>query len=532
MTIADTIPRDGLHTSLMSHDETWERRQGWRQSKDLNPFNRAHALVFGRFRFVVHSRELTASGMPLPIGNRALDVLNVLMEARGELVTKDELLSRVWPTTTVEENNLQFQISTLRKALGADRDLIKTVSGRGYRFIAEVEVESREATLERRAVGLDRDDPPALSDGSAASNTLPASTSDIVGREPHLADVGAMVEANRLVTLVGAGGIGKTRLAIELARRLSPVFDGDVRVAELAPLADPALVPSAVGAALGLGAAPASAERIAATLRSRRMLLVLDNCEHVIEAAASLAEDLLHADAHLHVIATSREPLRADGEWVYRVPSLEVPPDNAGSLEEVLQYSAAKLFVDRIRAADPHSRFDGSAAAAALICRQLDGIPLAIELAAARAAALGVEELAARVSDRLSMLTDGRRTAPARHQTLRATLDWSYELLTEPERLVMRRLAVFGGDFTLDAATRVVGAGEVAAAEVMQNLASLVAKSLVAADVRGPTSRYRLLGTMRAYAMEKLAASGEFDAIVGRHDGVHPDPFDRAAHLA
>jgi len=361
---------------------------------------------------------------------------------------------------------------------------------------------------------------------------LPAPTSEIVGREPHMSDVAAMVQANRLVTLVGAGGIGKTRLAIELARRLSANFDGDVRIAELAPLADPALVPSAIAAAVGLRGAAATAEGIAAALGSKRMLLVLDNCEHVIEAAASLVEDLLHANARLQVIATSREPLRADGEWVYRVPPLDVPPEGADSLEEVLQYSAAKLFIERTRAADPYSRFDAPPAAAALICRQLDGIPLAIELAAARAAALGVEELAARVSNRLSLLTDGRRTAPARHQTLRATLDWSYELLTEPERVVMRRLAVFGGDFTLDAATRVAGDGDVADAAVMHNLASLVAKSLVTADVRGPTSRYRLLGTMRDYAMDKLAASGEIDAIASRRGAEETDRGGRLAPWA
>jgi predicted ATPase len=403
------------------------------------------------------------------------------------------------------------------------------VSGRGYRFIADIEVESRTAWLERRTVAPDRDDEQGGLGDEVISSNLPAATSEIVGREPHLTDVAAMVEANRLVTLVGAGGIGKTRLAIELAHRLSPAFDGGVRIAELAPLSDPALVPSAVGVALGLRDAPVSAAGIASALGSKRVLLVLDNCEHLIQAAASLAEALLHADARLHVIATSREPLRADGEWVYRVPPLEIPPEDASGLEEVAQYSAAKLFIERTRAADPLSRFEGSATAAALICRQLDGIPLAIELAAARAASLGVAELAARVSDRLSLLTDGRRTAPARHQTLRATLDWSYELLTETERTVMRRLAVFCGDFTLDAAARVVGGGDVADTEVVQNLVSLVAKSLVAADVRGPISRYRLLGSMRDYAMDKLTTSGEFEAITSRHSGLDPDAATRKA---
>jgi predicted ATPase len=260
------------------------------------------------------------------------------------------------------------------------------------------------------------------------------------------------------------------------------------------------------------------------------MLLVLDNCEHVIEAVASLAEDLLRANAHMQVVATSREPLRAEGEWFYRVPPLEIPPDDANDLEALQQYSAAKLFIERTRAADPHLEFNSrTAAAAAQICRRLDGIPLAIELAAARVAALGIEGLAARVNDRLSLLIEGRRTAPARHQTLRATLDWSYELLSEPERIVMRRLAVFCGEFTLEAATGVVGVGEIDPADVVGNLVSLVAKSLVAADVGGPISRYRLLETMRAYAMDKLTASGEYDAIASRHGGIHSDCFDRGA---
>jgi len=525
MTIANTIRRDGAPASWMSPDETWERRPGWRSSEEGAQFNRSHAFVFGRFRFVAHSRELTANGLPVTLGNRALEVLSVLIESGGELVTKDELLSRVWPTTTVEENNLQFQISSLRKALGPDRDAIKTVSGRGYRFVADIKVESRAASakaldddLDEHARTVVRLRPPS------SSNNLPAPTSDIVGREGDLATVATLVEANRLVTLVGAGGIGKTRLAIEIARRLSPTFDDGVWVTELAPLADPGLVLSTVACALGLGDAAASVERLVAALGSKRLLLVLDNCEHVIDAAATLAEALLHADGRLHVIATSREPLRADGEWVYRVPPLDAPPEGSDGPDEVLQYSATKLFIERVRAADPTATLDARvAAAAALICRRLDGIPLAIELAASRATSLGVESLAARVNDRLSLLTEGRRTAPPRHQTLRATLDWSYELLTESERTLMRRLAVFGGDFTLDAVTQVVDDEEAGSRDVVQNLASLVAKSLVAVDVAGPISHYRLLETMRAYALDRLTASGEFNATAGRYDAVHPD---------
>jgi predicted ATPase/DNA-binding winged helix-turn-helix (wHTH) protein len=480
------------------------------------------ALQFGRFRFVTHSRELSADGVPVAVGNRALEVLFVLIEARGELVTKDELLSRVWPTTIVEENNLQFQISTLRKALGEDRDFIRTVSGRGYRFVAEITTGARHEA-ENRAPS---EDDSSVADAPAAfrASNLPAPASDIVGRESHLSDVAALVTANRLVTFVGAGGIGKTRLAIELARRLGPTFDS-VWVVELGSVSDPAMAQSAVAAALGLEGGAITPARLSAFLGSRRLLLVLDNCEHVIDAAAGLAETLLHANASLQVIATSREPLRAEGEWVYRVPPLDVPPEGEDDLEAVLQHSAARLFLERTRAAAPAMLLGADVAAATTkICRRLDGIPLAIELAAARAVALGVEGLAARVDDRLGLLTEGRRTAPARHQTLRATLDWSYELLTEPERVVMRRLSAFSGEFTADAASRSAGFGAIDSPEVARSLASLVAKSLVAADVADRTPRYRLLETMRAYATEKLAESGELEAVLrhGAQDGGSP----------
>ena len=485
----------------------------------------ARALLFGRFRLVLHSRELLVDGAPVSIGNRAIDVLLALIDACGELVTKDELLSRVWPNTTVEENNLQFQISTLRKALGPDRDFIKTVCGRGYRFVAEITVERRAARPYDASNAADPSSAQVVQlVDLPAPGALPAPRSELVGRDAQLTDVAALVGANRLVTLVGAGGIGKTRLAVELARRLLANFEDGVRIAELGPLSDPALVLPTIAAALELSGAAASPERLAAALGPRRPLLVLDNCEHVVDAVAAITEVLLHANPSLQVIATSREPLRAEGEWVYRVPPLDVPPEGAEAPEDVLQHSAAKLFMARTSAAQPIALLDWRVGAAvASICRQLDGVPLAIELAAASAAALGVEGLASRLDDRLNLLTNGRRTAPTRHQTLRATLDWSYELLSEPERAVMRRLAVFADDFTMEAASAVAASGEVAAGDVVRCLAALVTKSLVASDVGGPVPHYRLLETMRAYAAERLAESGEFEAVAKRHATLHPD---------
>jgi predicted ATPase/DNA-binding winged helix-turn-helix (wHTH) protein len=469
---------------------------------------------FGRFRVDLHRRELLADGQSLSLGSRALDLLIVLLEARGKLVTKDELMSRVWPGTVVEENALQAQVSTIRKALGQDRDFIRTSARRGYRFVAEVTTPARQdetpsdpgATL----VGQFRESPPPTN--------LPASLSALVGREAQLSDVADLVAAHRLVTLGGAGGIGKTRLSVELGRRLLPKFADGVWIAELGPLSDPEFVLPTIATVFGVAGGPASFERLAAALASKHLLLLLDNCEHVIDAAARSAEALLQAGATLQVIATSQEPLRVEGECVHRVPALDVPAEGTYDTEDVLQHSAVRLFVVRAREAEPRFSLDArSGAAVATICRRLDGIPLAIELAAARAAALGVEGLASRLDDRFRLLTDGRRTALTRHQTLRATLDWSHELLPEPERVVMRRIAVFAGGFTAEAASSVAASREISASEVVRGLANLVTKSLVTSDVGSATANYRLLETTRAYALAKLVESGELDQVARRH---------------
>ena len=256
---------------------------------------------------------------------------------------------------------------------------------------------------------------------------------------------------------------------------------------------------------------------------------MLDNCEHVIDAAARMAEALLRANPAVHVIATSREPLRAEGEWINPVPPLAVPAADAEDEEDPLRYGAVRLFVERARAAAPHFAPDRRLAAViAAICRRLDGIPLAIELAAARVAALGIEEVAARLDDRFQLLTGGRRTALPRHQTLRATLDWSYELLAEPQRVILRRLAVFAGACSLEAAGAVVASPELASSEVVAGLVDLVAKSLVVMEIDGTVARYRLLDTTRAYALEKFGKSGECERLARRHAEYYRDLFERA----
>jgi predicted ATPase len=360
---------------------------------------------------------------------------------------------------------------------------------------------------------------------------LPAPTSELIGRAGALAEVAELLAAHRLVTLIGAGGIGKTRLGLEVARELLPGYADGAWVAELAPLSDPGLVPVTVAVALGLAlhAGAESPERVASALGSKRLLLVLDNCEHVIEAAARMAEALLRANPHAHVMATSREPLRATGEYVYRVLPLAVPADGAEDHADLLDAAAVKLFVARAQAMDLHFSLDARRAAiTGAVCRRLDGIPLAIELAAARTATLGVEELAAHLDDRFHLLTGGHRTALPRHQTLRATLDWSYELLPAIERTVLHHLAVFAGGFTLDAASAVAVGADLDATDVMDSVANLVAKSLVVVEVAGAVTRYRLLETTRAYALNKLTDSDELDPVARRHAEYFRDLFERA----
>ena len=493
-------------------------------------------LTFGRFLLLPHRRELLADGRPVKLGGRAFDVLMALIEARGAVVSKNALMARVWPDRIVEENNLQWQISALRAAFGADRNMIRTVSGRGYQFTAEIDTGYGSPETDGTAIATAPPDPrDARADGGipgeAPPTNLPEPISELVGRDDVLGEILSLAAAHRLVTLTGAGGIGKTRLALAAARRLLPQFADGVWLAEFSPIADPGLVPVTVAAAIGLdlGGGVVTAQRVSQALAGRRLVLVLDTCEHVISAAAALGEAMLRAGGALHLLATSREPLRAEGEWVYPIPPLAVPAEDADDADDLLRYGGVRLFVERLRAAEPHFAPDRPGAAMiAAICRRLDGIPLAIELAAARAAVLGVEEVVAHLDDRFRILTGARRTALPRHQTLRATLDWSYELLSEPERVILRRLAVFAGVFRLEAASAVIASSEIAPAEVVDGIANLVAKSLVTGVAGSTVARYRLLDTMRAYGLEQLAESGEREWLARRHADYYRGLFERA----
>lgn len=472
-------------------------------------------MHFGRFELIPQRRELLVDGLPAHLGSRAFDILQILVEARGELVTKDEIMRRVWPDTVVEENSLQVHMSALRKVLGADRDLIKTLSGRGYRLVADY-----------------APDTPAPSVEPLPATNLPAPSSELIGRDTALAYVGDLVEAHRVVTLSGAGGIGKTRIALEVGWRLLSRFADGVWFIDLTSLSDPKLVPFSVATALGLKFAggEVSPQRVAGALGSKQVLLILDNCEHVIDVAACVAEAMVSANPNARVLATSREPLNTFGEHLYRLPSLEVPEEDTEDLAEMLRHSAVQLFVTRVQAVDAAFSPDArTVALIAAICRHLDGIPLAIELAAARTMALGVEEVAARLNDRFRLLTGGRRTALPRHQTLRATLDWSYELLAESDRAVLRRLAIFAGVFPLEAA-KALGddrAG-LATADTVSAVERLVVKSLVCVFCTGAEVRYRLLETTRSYALEKLGQGSELECVSRRHAEFCRELFERA----
>jgi predicted ATPase/DNA-binding winged helix-turn-helix (wHTH) protein len=457
-------------------------------------------------------RELRSRGIAVPLGGRAFEVVTVLVQSASEFVTKDDLMDRVWPGATVGEGTIHVHISAVRKALGPDRGLLKTASGRGYRLLGSWTPQQREATAAPVYSSLTR------TSGAPPANNFPPLITRLIGRAAACQFVRDLVSAYRVVTLTGPGGIGKTALAIKAVRYLLPDFEDGGWLVELASLSDPGLVSSTVASTLGLKlAGEISAESVARAVGGRHLLLVLDNCEHVIDAVANLAETFTRLCPRITIVATSREVLRIDGESVYRVPPLDVPALGQAAPDYIMQYSAVELFVARTKALN--AGFSPTAedlASIATICRHLDGIPLAIEFAAARAAVLSVQGVAAGLRDRFALLTAGRRTALPRHRTLRATFDWSHDLLPDPERRLLRRLSVFPGGFTIDAAAAVMTDTGFDASAVLDGIANLVTKSWVALD-KSAAARWTLLETIRAYAIEKLAEHAEADVAAQHH---------------
>jgi predicted ATPase/DNA-binding winged helix-turn-helix (wHTH) protein len=466
-------------------------------------------------------RELRSHGVPVPLGGRAFEVVAELVQSGGELVTKADLTERVWPRTFIEDGALRVHIAAIRKAFGPDRDMLMTTVGRGYRLRGNWEIRQERAAAQPAAVA------PMQARAERLSTNLPAARFDLIGRASSVPYVRELLSAYRVVTLTGPGGIGKTALALEVARSLLPTLP-ECLLVELASLPNPGLVPSALAGVLGLrlDGEEVSAASVARAIGTRELLLVLDNCEHVVDAVAGLTEAIVSRCPRATVLATSREVLRIDGEHVYRVPPLDVPPETRTEPGDALEHPAVELFVAKAAALGANFKLDDENFGAIVsICRRLDGIPLAIEFAAARTVMLRPPEIAALLDDRFKFLTTGRRTALPRHQTLRATLDWSYDLLPEAEARVLRHLAVFTGDFSLDAA---IAVAEDLAAASSDHLAQLVAKSLVVVDLSAENPHYRLLDTTRAYALEKLRSSGEHRQAARRHAEYYREFFAQA----
>ena len=468
----------------------------------------ADVCTFGPFQLHPRERRLERDGHVVRIGSRALEILLALTERAGEVMTKEELIARVWPDVAVEESGLRVHIAGLRKAIGDGQEGVRYVAnvpGRGYTFIARVSRAEAPATAAPRDAHRNHD--------------LPSRFDRIIGRDAAIREISEELVSRRFVSIVGPGGMGKTTVAVAVAHAMLSEFADDVHFVDLGSLTDPRHVPLCVASALGLSVhADDIVARLIVFLEERRPLLVLDSCEHVMDAIAPLAERLSGHVAGVHILATSRETLRVEGEHVYRMMPLEAPPEgDAVTAEEALTFPAVQLFVERATAGGaPVLLTDVDAPAVADMCRRLDGIALAIEFAAGRVGAFGIRGTASLLENRFKLLWHGRRTALPRHRTLRALLDWSHDLLNDVERRILRRLSIFVGFFSLDAVAAI--ADDVDGEQAVQTLSSLEEKSLVSTDAGGDEgARYRLLDTVRDYAQAKLQEANEHDAVSRLH---------------
>jgi predicted ATPase/DNA-binding winged helix-turn-helix (wHTH) protein len=469
----------------------------------------ARTVLFGPFKLLPSLRRLERGGVPVALGGRALDILIVLTERPQQIVTKRELFDRVWPRLSVDESSLRGHISALRKALGddghSDERYVANVPGRGYCFVAPISTGAVEQTR-------------ALDSPNEAR--LPVHANSIVGREGAIARITEQLNAQRFVSIVGPGGVGKTTVAISVAKSLAARFEENVCFVDFGALNDPNLVPSAL--ALKLGVMVTSGDPVPSLLsaiRDRQLLLLLDGCEPVVETVAALVESLFWNSPGLHILATTRESLRAEGECVFRLRPLDCPPDDSNlTLAELLAFPAARLFVERLSTRGPTSGLtEADVPAVAAICRRLDGIPLALELAAGRVDGYGIQGIASLLGSQLALHLPGKRTAIPRQRTLSATLDWSYNLLTETEQRTLRRLSVFVGTFSLEAAQSIAADDRNPEHEVVKTIESLLSKSLFAAVTNAPALHYRLSDTTRTYLSRILSESGEADAVSRRH---------------
>jgi predicted ATPase/DNA-binding winged helix-turn-helix (wHTH) protein len=462
-------------------------------------------LRFGPFELSIGERVLRRDDQALPLGSRALDILNYLVERPGEVIAKQELIDHVWSDVTVEEGSLRVHVAAIRKALGDGQfgnRYIANVKGRGYSFVGAV------VPL---AGGTENSNAKLLPQGR-----LPARPIMMIGRETVVSEVSDKLRDERFVTLLGPGGIGKTTIALAVARVVAEEFAGKVHFVDLESLTDSRHVAGAVATSLGLALkSKGPGLELLDFVRSQKLLIILDSCEHVIETVALLAEQLYQESEQVYLLATSRELLKVGGEHCCRVLPLDFPPDGSEqTANAVLRYPSVQLLVQRVAArAGSVVLTDEEAPCVAEMCRKLDGIPLAIELAAGQVAALGLKNTLAR----LELLKLAHRSAVARHQTLKATLDWSYNLLSDGERIVLRRIAPFVGQFTLEGARYVAGKIGTGTGEIFDAIAGLVEKSLIATRIDETHAQYRLLDTTRAYALEKLEEHAEVDVVLRRH---------------
>jgi predicted ATPase/DNA-binding winged helix-turn-helix (wHTH) protein len=490
------LPTDGTHAGL-------GRSNIWLTHMHGTVVHRK--LRFGPFELSIGERVLLRDGRALPLGDRALDILTYLANRPGEVIAKQELMGHVWSDVTVEEGSLRVHVAAIRKALGDGQfgnRYIANIKGRGYSFVG---------TVVSLAGGTEN-----RNDKFPRQGRLHVRPTTMIGRETVVSGVSDKLRNERFVTLLGPGGIGKTTIALAVARAVAENFAGKVYFVDLESLTDPRDVAAAVATSLGLALKSKDPGlELVDLVRSQKLLIVLDSCEHVIETVALLAEQLYQESEQIHLLTTSRELLKVRGEHCCRVPPLDFPPDGSEqTANAVLRYPAVQLLARRVAArAGGFVLTDEEAPFVAEMCRKLDGIPLAIELAAGQVAALGLKNTVAR----LELLKLTHRSAVARHQTLRATLDWSYNLLSDGERVVLRRIGPFVGYFTLEGARHVAGALGIGTAEIFDGIAGLVEKSLLATRIDETQAQYRLLDTTRAYALEKLEEHAEVDVVLRRH---------------
>ncbi len=472
------------------------------------------AISFGPYCLMPAERLLRKGAETVEIGSRALDILIALAEAAGEVVGQRELMARAWPTVVVGEGSLRVAVAELRKALGDGQNgvrYITNVTGRGYCFVATV---VRAAAPPSKSLPLPPESLPA------PKCKLPARLARMIGRDSAVETLSTLLASRRFVSVVGPGGLGKTTVAVSVAYALLDDFGDAVYFVDLGAVSDSPLVPGAVAAALGVFVqAQDTVPTLLAFLAGRRVLLVLDNCEHVIDAAASLAERLFIDAPQVHILTTSREALRVEGEHVHLLAPLEYPVVREDlTATEALASPAVQLFMDRAFASGHASSLtDLDAPAVAAICSRLDGVALAIELAGSRVGTYGLQGTSDLLSNRFKLLWQGRRSAPPRHQTLHAMLDWSFNLLSARDRRVLARLSIFVGPFTLEAAQAVAAGDQIDALEATESIASLINKSLIwVAPING-TTHHRLLDSTLAFAAERLAETADSNTVAKQH---------------